>query len=57
MKWVLVLVVSFGSGNFETKILGGGYDTVAQCHVAITELTWGETMPVNQGIICMTVDK
>jgi len=56
MKWVLVLVVSLGSGNFETKILGG-YDTVAQCHVAITELTWGETMPVNEGIICITVDK
>ena len=56
MKWVLVLVVSLGSGDFETKILGG-YDTVAQCHVATTELTWGETIPVNQGIICMRVDK
>jgi hypothetical protein len=56
MKWVLVLVVSFGGGNFETKTLGG-YHTVAQCHVATTELTWGETMPVNEGIICMKVDK
>ncbi len=55
MKWVLVLV-AFSGGDFETKMLGG-YDTVAQCHVATTEIFWGEKMPINEGIVCMRIEK
>jgi len=54
--WVLLLVTGYGfdSDSFETKSLGG-YDTVAECHVAATKIFW-ERMPINQEAICIRVE-
>jgi len=33
--WVLLLVTGYGVDSFDTKS-HGGYDTIAECHVAAT---------------------
>jgi len=52
--WVLLLVTGFGVDEFDTKSLGG-YDTMAQCYVASTQIFW-ERMPINQEALCIRVE-
>ena len=52
--WVLLLVTGYGVDEFDTKSLGG-YDTMAQCHVASTQIFW-ENMPINQEALCIRVE-
>jgi len=52
--WVLLLVTGFGVDEFDTKSLGG-YDTMAECHVASTQTFW-ENMPINQEALCIRVE-
>ena len=54
--WVLLLVTGYGvdSDSFDTKSLGG-YDTIAECHVAATQIFW-ENMPINQEAMCIRVE-
>ena len=42
------------SDSFDTKSLGG-YDTIAECHVAATQIFW-ERMPINQEAMCIRVE-
>jgi len=52
--WVLLLVTGYGVDSFDTKSLGG-YDTIAECHVAATHIFW-ERMPINQEALCIRVE-
>ena len=54
--WVLLLVTGYGvdSDSFDTKSLGG-YDTIAECHVAATQIFW-DAMPINQEAVCIRVE-
>jgi len=52
--WVLLLVTGYGVDEFDTKSLGG-YDTMAQCYVASTQIFW-ERMPINQEALCIRVE-
>lgn len=54
--WVLLLVTGYGvdSDSFDTKSLGG-YATIAECHVAATQIFW-EAMPMNQEAMCIRVE-
>jgi len=52
--WVLLLVTGYGVDSFDTKSLGG-YDTMAKCHVAATQIFW-ENMPINQEALCIRVE-
>ncbi len=54
--WVLLLVTGYGvdSDSFDTKSLGG-YDTIAECHVAATQIFW-DRMPINQEAVCIRVE-
>ena len=52
--WVLLLVTGYGVDSFDTKSLGG-YDTIAECHVAATQIFW-ENMPINKEAICIRVE-
>ncbi len=52
--WVLLLVTGYGVDNFDTKSLGG-FDTIASCHVAATQIFW-ERMPMNQEAMCIRVE-
>jgi len=49
-----LLVTGFGVDEFDTKSLGG-YDTMAECHVASTQTFW-ENMPINQEALCIRVE-
>lgn len=54
--WVLLLVTGYGvdSDSFDTKSLGG-YATIAECHVAATQIFW-ENMPINKEAMCIRVE-
>jgi len=52
--WVLLLVTGYGVDSFDTKSLGD-YDTVAECHVAATQIFW-ENMPINKEAMCIRVE-
>jgi hypothetical protein len=52
--WVLLLVTGLGVDEFDTKPLGG-YDTMAECYVASTQIFW-ERMPMNQEALCLRVE-
>jgi len=52
--WVLLLVTGYGVERIDTISLGG-YDTMAECHVASTTIFW-ERMPMNQEALCIRVE-
>ena len=52
--WVLLLVTGYGVDEFDTKSLGG-YDTMAKCYLASTQIFW-ENMPINQEALCIRVE-
>lgn len=52
--WVLLLVTGHGVETFDTKSLGG-YDTMAECYVASTQIFW-ERMLMNQEAVCIRVE-
>jgi hypothetical protein len=54
MIWLLVLVTATKIDKIDARALGG-YETIAECHVAATQIFW-ENMPVNQEAVCIRAE-
>lgn len=55
MKWLLLMLVMEADGQITAHILSD-HETMANCHVAGTYITWEERMPVNKDMLCFATD-
>jgi hypothetical protein len=55
MIWLLVLVTASNVTKIDTRVLSA-YPTIAECHVAATQIFW-ENMPVNQEAVCIKTER
>ena len=55
MKWLLLMVIASGDGEIAVNVLSA-HETMAECHVAGTFLTWSERMPVYKEALCFPTE-
>lgn len=55
MTWLLLLVQISATHGFHVVVISE-HESMADCHVAGTYITWEDRMPVNQDMLCFATD-
>jgi hypothetical protein len=55
IKWLLLMVIAEPNGQINAHVLSA-HETMAQCHVAGTYISWEERMPINKEMLCFPTD-